>query len=394
MPVSRTRLGVAVILAVLLAVATYLAATVGLRELRASQVQPTAAGGSLPEFIYNAPDTVPTTASYGPVGPVSMVFAGTDVVTGLTGELDNPWIAVSSQTGDYRALSAPDLPEPVPGAMSVAADGTALAWGSEDGVVLYDPVSDDVRQLSEGVGADPLVGPFSPDGRRLLVFDGTLKLLEVESGDVAATLTGVEKRSARQAVWTPDGAALSYLADGEFVTHEWRSDTRTEAPAPISPDAVLAWQPSGRQVAALEETRGVKSVDVFDVGPDGALTPARTVRPDGYAIEQLLGFTTDTRLTLTALTLETGAVARAYRVSTVDTSPPVPVMQLPNVGTNWEHPQTLAVAAEPLANGSVAFEEPRWPWSDVSKLVASIVLAVFVLGLYLTRRLPSRMRRG
>jgi hypothetical protein len=64
-------------------------------------------------------------------------------------------------------------------------------------------------------------------------------------------------------------------------------------------------------------------------------------------------------------------------------------MQLPGSGIDRG---TLVVAAEPLAQGNASFDEPRWPARDLSKLVASIVVTVFVLGLYLTRR-PRRARR-
>ena len=95
--VSRSRVIVAVMVATLLGVTTYLAATVGMRGLRSSEEMPTpTAAGNVPEFVYSPPETVPTTADYGPVGPVSVVFAGSKVRTGLSGEMDNPWIAVSA----------------------------------------------------------------------------------------------------------------------------------------------------------------------------------------------------------------------------------------------------------------------------------------------------------
>ncbi|MGH3478722.1 MAG: hypothetical protein ACRDQD_18030, partial [Nocardioidaceae bacterium] len=188
MPVSRSKLVIAAVLAVLLGLATYLGSTVGVRALRSSEVSSTTEPGSVPEFVYNAPDTVPTTAAYGPVGPVSVVFAGTDVRTGLSGEQDNPWIAISSQTGEYRALSAPHLPEPAADAVSVSQDGRVLAWGYDHGVVIYDPVEDEARELDGSVGASPLVGSFSPDGSHLAVFDGALRVIEVASGEEVATL--------------------------------------------------------------------------------------------------------------------------------------------------------------------------------------------------------------
>ncbi len=392
MPVSRSKLVIAVVLAVLLGLATYLGSTVGVRALRSSEVSSTTESGSVPEFVYNAPDTVPTTAAYGPVGPVSVVFAGTDVRTGLSGEQDNPWIAVSSQTGEYRALSAPHLPEPAADAVSVAQDGRVLAWGYGDGVVIYDPVEDEARELDGSVGASPLVGSFSPDGSHLAVFDGSLRVIEVASGEVVATLGEAGEREARQAVWTPDGEALTYVVDGRLVTHAWQSDARTTTPAPIAQDATLAWQSSGKQLAATQEAHGVRSVEIFDVAGDGRLEPVRTVSPDGYAQQELLGFTGESRVTVSALTLETATLVRVYDMSTVDTRQPTQVMQLPGGGTNWVGAETVQVATQPLAAGSAAFEEPRWPWSDLSKLVASIILAVFALGIYLTRPVSRRMR--
>jgi WD40 repeat protein len=382
MPASRARLLITVALAVLLGVATYLASTAGLRSLASSPASAATVPAKVPEFVYNPPETVPTTADYGPVGPVSLVFAGTKVRTGLIGEQDNPWIAVSSQNGAYRAVSAPHRPDPRPGAVTVSPDGTAMAWGYAGGVVLYDAVHDTSRELG-GVAVDPVMGRFSPDGRHLAVYDGALRILEVGSGQVVATLSGVSERAAHQAVWTPDGAALTYLDGGTVVTQEWRSGRRTAVDAPIPPDATLAWQPSGKQLAAMVEVRGVRSVEVFDVAPDGVLTHAGKASPDKYAQQRLLGFTGDTEVTVSALSIDTGTLPFIYAMSTVDDSPPTQVMQLSGSGIDWD---TLEVAAAPLANGSARFREPNWPVSDPAKLVASILVTVIALGLYLTRR--------
>lgn len=371
--------------AVLFVVAAYLLSTLGMQALRSSTARVPTTPGTVPDFVYNAPETVPTTAEFGPVGPVSLVFAGTDVRTGLTGTLDNPWIAVSAHTGDYRALSAPHRPEPHPNAVAVSPDGSALAWGFAGGVVLYDPTTDRAREV-RGIAGEPSVGPFSPDGRHLLVHDRTARILDTGSGEVVASLRGVDATAARQAVWTPDGDALSYISTGRLVVHDWETDVRTATPAPIPPTATLAWQPSGDQLAAMRHVRGVGSVEVYDVAADGRLSRAFVVSPEGYSLQELLGFTGETRVMVRALTLETGPLEIVYSMSTVDTAQPSEVMQLPPPGSNWVGPQTLDVATEPLARGSRAFGEPRWPWSHVAKLVSCIVLAVFLAGLYLTRR--------
>ena len=380
---SRLSQIVAVVVAILFGAATYLALTEGMQALRGSDAVPATGPGNVPEFIYEAPNTVPTTADYGPVGPVAVVFAGTEVLTGLTGRLENPWVAVSSQTGAYRALSVPHSPEPSPDAIAVSPDGRMLAWGYADGVVLYDPVADRAVELEGVADGSPLVGPFSPDGSRLLVYDGALHVLDVGNGEVLATLAGVDEAAARQAVWNPDGTALTYVAAGRLVTHDWQADRRTETATTIAADATIAWQPAGEQLAAMRDLRGVRTVEIFDVAADGGLTPAGTVEEDGYAQQELLGFTGDARVTVTALTLETASIPLVFNLSTERAYPPTRVMQLP-VSENAV--ETLQVAAEPLAAGSVDFDEPRWPASDLAKLVASILVTVFALGLYLTRR--------
>jgi hypothetical protein len=388
---SRIKLVVAVLAAALLGTALYLVLTEGVAALRSSE--PEVAGpGEVPEFVYTPRDTVPTTDDYGPVGPVALVLAVPSVREGLTGRMENPWVAVSSQDGRYRALAAPHRPAPAADAVAVSPDGRVLAWGFEDGVVLLDPVSDEARELVEQIPGDAAVGKFSPDGSLLTVYAGELHVMEVGSGEVVATLDGVDERAAQQAVWTTDGAALTYVEDGRLVTREWRSGSRTSVPAPtIATDATLAWSPSGEQLAAQREVRGVRFVEVFDVAEGGRLSLARTVRPAGHAQKELLGWVNERRVAVTALRIETGTLELVYSMSTVDTSPPTQLMQLPVEGF---HRSSLEVAAGPLRQGSARFEEPAWPATDVSKLVASVVVSVFLLGLYLTRRPRKGQTRG
>jgi hypothetical protein len=384
MAASRSRPAVVAVLgAALLGVAVYVLATVGFRTVMASEVSAATLPGSVPDFVHNPPDTVPTTEAYGPVGPVSLVFAGEGVRTGLTGTMENPWIAVSSQNGQYRALSAPHRPAPSHDVVAVSADGRLIAWGHADGLLLYDPVEDTSREAAPGLRADPLVVDFSPNGRHLAAYDGSVRIIEVRTGEILATLTGVDDKAARQAVWTPDGSALTYVRDGRLVVHAWRSDTQVSSPTSIPGNATLAWQPSGNQLAALVEERGVRSVEVFDVLGGARLRAATSVSRDRYSIQDLLGFTKDDQVVVTALTSSSGPLPLAFAMSTVDGgTPPKQVMQLSD-GGRWS---TLEVAAEPLSFGSTSFEDPDWPASDLAKLVASAVVAVFALGLYLTRR--------
>jgi hypothetical protein len=364
------------------------------RELRPAPGSASGPGG-VPEQVYNAPDTVPTTSDFGPVGAVSMVYAGTDVLTGLGGELADPWIAISSRTGDYRALDAPHRPEAAAGAMSVSPDGRMLGWAWPGGVVLYDAVEDTAREVTDAISPDPLVGSFSPDGSVLVVYDGVLRVLDVATGDVLASAEDVSAESADKAAWTPDGSAVTYVADGRLVRFDWQQQRRTaEAlPMPLTSDAHLAWQPAGNRVAAMHDVGGVNVVDVFDVAPDGRLEHSGTLRPRQRSVQRLLGFTGDTHLTVVGLGLETGALEQVYRLSAVD-STVTPVMRLAGPGTNWWGAETVSFAAEPLAADGGDFDEPRWPWSSSAKLVASALVVLFVVGLYLTRGLPRRMRKA
>lgn len=368
----------------------FLASTVGLQALRSTEAR-SDDPGSMPAMVYRAPDTVPTVEAYGPPGPVSVVFPGTQVRAGLTGDLEDPWIAVSSQDGSYRALTAPHRPPAGHDVVSVAPDGTTLAWGYDGGVVLVDTVTGRSRVVP-GLAGTPYVGAFSPDGERLLVHDGSARLLDPTDGDQVGRLTGLDREAAAQAVWTPDGEALTYVDGRRLVRHAWSDDTREELPTRIASSATLAWSPSGGRLAALAEVDGVRSVEVFDVARRGAVVPTRRVERDRYSIQRLLGWTGEMGVAVTALQLESGPLASVYSMSVVDDRQPTVLTRLPTEGTNWVGDDAFEVAAAPLVAGSVEFGEPRWPWSDVAKLVTSVVVVVFLVGLYLTRSPAARTR--
>ncbi|HEX6248934.1 MAG TPA: hypothetical protein VFZ64_13770 [Nocardioidaceae bacterium] len=389
MPALRRRRPAAVILAAVLVAALlggafFWLSTEGIQALEGTDPASAPTGnGSLPDFIYNVPDTVRTTADYGPAGPVSVVFAVPAVREGLLGWMDNPWVAVSSRTGDYRALSAPHRPAPAPGAVSVSPAGDALAWGFEDGLVLYDPLTDEAREVRDGIEGDPRVGRFSPDGSLVLVHDTALQVVEVATGEVVGTVDGVDARMVRQAVWTPDGEALTYVTDGALVRRSWTTGVERRVPTTIQPDATLSWSPDGDQLAAMRTVRGVSTVEVYDVAPDGRLRRASVVEQDGYAQQEFFGFVGDTSVAVSALTLQTATLPLAFEMSTVGEARPAELMQLPSSEVSLE---TLEVATGPLAEGSAPYPEPNWPASDLAKLTGSVVAALFFLGLYLTRR--------
>ena len=373
----------AVLATLVLALATYVAATVLVDASSRTQEVPTAGRAQLPEVMYNAPPSVATTERRGPVGPVAAVFAGTRVLDGLLGDLDHPWIAVSSRTGDYRAISGPDLPAATPAGVAVSPDGDLLAWAGDDEVVLHDTLTGDNRVLEvPGVTA---VGAFAPDGERLLVQAGELRVVDVAAGEEVSSLGEVPARAVAQAVWRPDGTAVS-LVDGRLVEIDVESGRRTPSEVAVGADAQLAWSPSGEQLVSLQEISGARRLQVWQRLADGTVTSAGSVPAEGIALGHLLGFTDDTTVAVAGLTLETGAITRVFEIPVDGSGSAVEIGQLPGPGENWVGAETLEVATAALLGGTETFEEPRWPWSHLAKLVASVVVALFALGMYLTRR--------
>ena len=161
-------------------------------------------------------------------------------------------------------------------------------------------------------------------------------------------------------------------------------------PVPLGPDATLAWAPTGDRLAAMREEAGVFVVDVFDVSASGRVKRVGTLSPEGYALQRLLGFTSEGQVSVLALRLETGPLEVIYHLA-VEGETLTRLAQLPGPGRNWVDSTTMSIATEALANGSEEYEEPAWPWSDRAKLVTCVLIMVFLLGLYLTR-LPKKMR--
>jgi len=373
----------AVVAAVVLALVTYVASTVLVDAWYRSQEVPTSGRAQLPDLMYNAPESVATTERRGPVGPVAAVFAGTRVLDGLLGEVDDPWIAVSSRTGDYRAIGAPDLPAATPAGVAVSPTGDLLAWAGEDEIVLHDTLTAENRVLdAPGVTA---VGAFAPDGERLLVHAGELRVIDVVADEQVIALGDVPARAVAQAVWRPDGTAVS-LVDGRLVEIDVTSGRRTPSDVAMSADAQLAWSPSGAQLVSLQEMSGARRLQVWQRLADGRVELAGSAPAEGISLSHLLGYTGDTTVAVVGLTLETGVIRRVFEVQVDGSGRVAEIGQLPGPGDNWVGPETMTVADDALLGGSTSFEEPRWPWSHLAKLVSSLVLALFALGMYLTRR--------
>jgi hypothetical protein len=367
----------------------YLGATYGVAAWHASRTSVESGVGTLPALIENAPDTVPTTDEYGPVGSVSVVFAGTDVRRGLLDRLDNPWIAMSAESGEYRALIAPDLPQPSAGAVVPSAEGSRLAWAGGSGVVVYDTVTGESVELS--VPQASAVGAFSPDGSMLLAYGAEgLVVVDAATGESMAAVDAPASAVPR-AAWRPDGSAVDVVIGSELTALEVSSGEVSTQPTELPESASLAWSPNGDRLVSLQEESGALRLFVSDAADDGSLGPPTRLASSGLAIDRLLGFSGERTVSVIALQLQSGSLEQIVDVP-LDGRSASALTGLPAPGENWVDTATLGVATENLFTGSTEFNDPVWPWSYTARLVGCSLFSLFLLGLYVTRR--PRPRRS
>lgn len=380
--IQRHRFLTAVLVTIVGVVALYLASTRGWAALQDSRPTPSSAIGTLPAVVTRVPASVATTAEYGPLGTISMVYAGTDVRLGLFDSLEPVWLVVSSQDGDTRALSAAGLPEPSAGAISVSPAGDRLAWAAESGIHVYDTATDDVEVVpTEAVTA---VGDFSPDGSKLLVETSGLAVLDLTAGRTVAEHPA-DPGTVRRAAWRQDGSAVDFVTDRTLVTASASGPDSRRQPTDIPERSQLTWAPPGDRLVSLQPSGGSWHLFQSAVGSDGLLADAQQVEVPQTSMERLLGFTGRDSVAVVAYALETGSVQRVLDVP-LDAGSPTDLTTLPDRGENWVGAGTMDVATSTLPFGSTEFDEPIWPWTHLSRLVACILLGAFLLGLFVTRR--------
>ena len=385
--IQRRGLVPAIVIAVVGTVLLYLGATYGVAAWHAARVSVESGVGTLPAQIENVPDTVPTTDEYGPVGSVSVVFAGTEARRGLLGSIDDPWIAMSAQSGEYRALLAPDLPDPVAGAVTTSPDGNRLAWVGGSGVVVYDTVTGDSEELPvPGVSA---VGAFAPDGSMLLTYAGEgLAVVRVPGGEVVAT-TDAPPETVALAAWRPGGSAVDVVTGSQLTTIALPTGDVTQQDTELPATASLTWSPTGDRLVSMQEAPGENPrLFVSELAEDGALGSPTQIDSTGLAIDRLLGFSGERTVAVVALQLSTGSLEQIVDVP-LDGRAATPLTVLPALGENWAGTPTMSVATDNLYQGATEFPDRVWPWSYTARLVGCLIVSLFLLGLYVTRR-PRR----
>lgn len=380
--IQRRGLVTAVVVAVVGTVLLYLASTRGVAAWNTSRADPVAGAGGLPAVVENAPSSVSTTADYGPPGGVAMVFAGTEVRDGLLGEVEHPWITVTSHGADYRALIAPDLPAAGPAVMAASHDGNRLAWPTDSGLDIYDTVTGRTRELAiDGIAQ---VGAFAPDSSMVLTYGDQLTAVDVDTGDIVAAVAADPTAVAR-AAWRPDSSAFDFVTDGELTTVAVAGGVESSQPTEIPERASLAWAATGDRLASLRVNDGVKRLFVSRLGEDGTIARGEQVDTQGISIQRLIGFSGERTIAVVAFLLESGSVERILDIP-LDGRSPTDLTTLPPPGDNWVGSTTLAIAADNLVAGSTAADDHIWPWTYSARLVACILLSGFLLGLYVTRR--------
>lgn len=395
----RTRIVVALAVAVVMAVAGFAAWELGVPAYQRSQGVPAVSAQetlSLPEQVYDAPEYVHPTDRYGPPGPVALVFRGRQAREGFGSTVRDPWYAVSSRDGSYARLSVPTLDESVD-RVWLSPQGTRLAWWTGSGISLYDTMTGalDTDLVPPVRGGDAPALVWSPDATRVAFGSRPVRVLDTGSGVVR----GLALRSRRPGVtpsWTADGRWVTLAGPRGIVGVDPGTGARRRVAARVGGVSGAEWNGAG-DLAGVHRTDD--RVNVLRVVRARALTerhgrPARAPRvfdasPRAFSLQSLWGWAGGREVVLAGLLAESGGLEQAVTVSLGSASgTPTPYTVLPSRGDNWAGLQTVSLATDLLRRPSEPFEKPAVPWAPVAKLMLCLLLAVFPTVYYLVARRP------
>ena len=188
-----------------------------------------------------------------------------------------------------------------------------------------------------------------------------------------------------RAAWRADSSAVDFVVGAELTTLVVQGGDITTQPTDIPEPASLAWSPNGDQLASLRPEDGAQRLFLSQLGEDGTLADGEQVPTTGISLDRLIGFSGERTVAVAAYLIESGSVERILDIR-LDGRPPSDLTTLPSPGENWVDSGTLAIASDNLVAGSTEYATQVWPWSYTSRLVACTLFAVFLLGLYVTRR--------
>jgi hypothetical protein len=214
-----------------------------------------------------------------------------------------------------------------------------------------------------------------------------LAVVGVPGGEVLAT-TDAPPEAVARAAWRPDGSAIDVVTGSQLTTVALPSGEVTQQDTELPEAASLAWSQTGDRLISLQEESGANRLFLSELGEDGTLGSPIQVDSTGLAIDRLLGFSGERTVAVVALQLRTGSLEQIVDVP-LDGRSAIPLTVLPPTGENWAGTSTMSVATDNLYQGSTEFPDRVWPWSYTSRLVGCLVVSLFFLGLYVTRR-PRR----
>jgi hypothetical protein len=396
---KRTRAGVALLAAVLLGLTGFAAWQFGVPAYQRSQTVPAYSPSedlALPSQVYDPPPYVASTDSVGPPGPVGLVFQGRSARDGLTGEVRDPWYAVSSRDGAYYRLEAPHLEQAR--RLYVGPQGTQVAWAWPGGVERYDTVTGEAREYAVGGAATSGALDWSPDSTRIAFGTDPVRVLDVATGKVIGLPLRLPAGAASTPAWTPDGRWVTAVADGSLVAVE--VDSGRQRTVALEGDNAAAgaggftgaeWNTAGELAGVHRQVRFSRNVlrIVRSSGLTGDDAAARVVdaSPAQMSIEGFLGWGNTNEAVLTGLRAESGPVEQAVVLALQDNTL-LPYMQFP-AGVNWAGASTVSVATDLLSQSTTDFSRPTRPWSPGAKLLLCLLLAVFPTLYYLIARRPK-----
>ncbi len=389
---TLTRVPVALGASVLVGVTFFLAWQEGVPAYQRSQQVPPVSRSealALPDQVYDPPPYAPATDTWGPPGPLSMVFQGRTAREGFTGKVADPWYAVSARTGEYHRLAAPGLDGAV-ARLWLSPGGTKVAWALPGAVLVYDAMTgESSRQPVPGATAGTPLG-WSPDSSRVAVGTSPLQLIRPPDGRLRALpLPGGPGASGP--TWTANGRWLSVATADMLASFDVRSGRLRRTPAPLGALAEPQWSPAG-DLAGTHEIPDPQHT-VLRIAHAAVPVASRgrvqvvDESPAGLVIDRFLGWAGQDRVVLTGLRAETGRIEQAMVLSLADDALQ-PYMLFPTLGDNWVGTETLSVATDLLQAPTEEFEQPTLPWSPGAKLLLCLLLAVFPVVYWLFTRRP------
>jgi hypothetical protein len=349
---------------------------------------------TLPEQVYDPPLYAPATDTWGPPGPLSMVFRGVTARTGFGDEVEQPWFAVSARDGEYHRLAAPSLDRSVD-RVWLSPQGTQVAWRYAGGIGRYDTMTGEADTYAvAGVEASTAL-VWSPDSARLAFGTDPVRVLDSGTGEVTALPLRVPGTSVTTPAWTQDGDWVSVTASGRLEAVHVGTGRRRSVQARVDGSGIggfrdADWNAAG-DVAGLHRVprlgrNVVRVIHAPRLAPRGR-AGVDDESPEDLVVQRFLGWGDDDEVVLTGLRPETGQIEQAVVMSLPDDALRTFTL-FPTLGDNWVGASTVSVAADYLSADSEDYERPPIPWSPGAKLLLCLLVAVFPMVYYLIARRP------